>query len=1159
MNKALCVILALCLGMGGLMVAPAVDSETAPISTHALVPHAPIRIDSNADFPGIATAGNGTVWAPWVIENWEINGTGFGYCIFIGNTTDHFTVRNCSMHNASGVNNQPYYPDSGVVLYNVSVGMLLNNTAFYNWMGLRCEDAHNISIFNNTAYLNDLAGLYLTGSSDMAIEGNFAWENEYSIWVSTSTNNTLKDNVVSNSTHGINIGGGFNNVLETNNATNNTYGITLYWSTCDTLIGNTMYGNGVAVSGTVKEQWNTHNIGISNKVNNKPVHYWKNQTAGTVPSGAGQVILANCSNVIVTGQNASGGSVGILLGYSQQNIIIDNTANFNKVDGIVLYGSSNNEIVNNTAQSNTENGIILSAWSANNIVEGNNASLGNRYGIYLSSSQMNSIEGNNASSNSYGMFIYFSSYNTIINNTVSQNNWTGMYFQGSHENEIYHNNIVNNAPQAYDNTGTNLWNATYPIGGNHWNDYLGVDDNSGLAQAIPGSDGMGDTPYANITGGAGAQDNYPLMAPFGSQHLGETIPPIVQNYSPQGANVTSDALIMIEWNETMNWTSVEVAFSYTDGVVNMTSANGSWAHDPLTNISVFNPFADFEYEMQYIVTVNRSAADVVGNTMDQDLVWNFTTTDRAPYVESTKPADGQIDVDPNKNIEIHFSEKMNWTSVEEGFSYTNGTETWDFADGLTDWFETPDAKFIYSPAEPLPLNQTFTATLNGTVVQDTGGKLLEGGDYIWTFTTWLEPPAPHVIDTYPPSGASNVNVNTYINVIFDTEMSPTSLNGAFSYTDGTDVWDMTNGTVDWFSENTVFSFEPTEKLRFDSTYTVRITSNATSVYDKKLDGNDNNIEDVSDDFVFTFSTTPEPPTILSYYPDEEHLVVPVSLSAIFINFTHLMDITSVTNALSVSPSVPFTPAFTGSGANLTMVLGGELSEGTTYRVTVLGTATDMDGVRLDGNADGVAGDKFTFSFATPGIEIPDELRVVAIFPTYNATEVPLETFIAMTFNAPMNRTSVQEAFSFRNATTELNGTFVWRTDSKNFNFILAEPLSYNMTYYVTLQGTAKDQDGRMLGNVTEWQFVTVAEEVPTSYKDWIIYGAIVFLVIMVIMLFMANRSLRRDLKRTRVKLKKLKREHGIKDEPETVPKEPGEPAPEEIKPPEKPADAEKSE
>ena len=54
----------------------------------------PFRIDSNADLAAHANGGgDGNEGNPWIIEGYEIDGTGYGHCIYIGNTTDYFVVK----------------------------------------------------------------------------------------------------------------------------------------------------------------------------------------------------------------------------------------------------------------------------------------------------------------------------------------------------------------------------------------------------------------------------------------------------------------------------------------------------------------------------------------------------------------------------------------------------------------------------------------------------------------------------------------------------------------------------------------------------------------------------------------------------------------------------------------------------------------------------------------------------------------------------------------------------------------------------------------------------------------------------------------------------------------------------------------------------------
>jgi hypothetical protein len=122
----------------------------------------------------------------------------------------------------------------------------------------------------------------------------------------------------------------------------------------------------------------------------------------------------------------------------------------------------------------------------------------------------------------------------VTNNTCKNNDVYGIYIYYSCDNNyIYHNNLVNNATQAYDSC-FNFWDNGYPSGGNYWSDYTGVDKNHGENQNIPGSDGIGDTPYyiSSISSGNNAtilKDRYPLIP----------IPAII-NISPTTLNLKSE-------------------------------------------------------------------------------------------------------------------------------------------------------------------------------------------------------------------------------------------------------------------------------------------------------------------------------------------------------------------------------------------------------------------------------------------------------------------------------------------------------------------------------------------------------------------------------------------------------------------------------------------
>jgi parallel beta-helix repeat protein len=171
-------------------------------------------------------------------------------------------------------------------------------------------------------------------------------------------------------------------------------------------------------------------------------------------------------------------------------------------------------------------GMGLTISSVNGVTLRNTCINGFGYGVYMQASQYNVISGNNMTTNKYaGIYLYYSynnnvtrnklsdsgtssfgairldcaNYNNIIGNNITSNSY-GIYFYDSLSNHIFHNNLLNNAHNAYGAwdlsyaSPGNMWNDGYPFGGNHWDDYNGMDFCSGLFQNETGSDGIGDTP-----------------------------------------------------------------------------------------------------------------------------------------------------------------------------------------------------------------------------------------------------------------------------------------------------------------------------------------------------------------------------------------------------------------------------------------------------------------------------------------------------------------------------------------------------------------------------------------------------------------------------------------------------------------------------------------
>ena len=205
---------------------------------------------------------------------------------------------------------------------------------------------------------------------------------------------------------------------------------------------------------------------------------------------------------------------GICIFYCpSNNTLINNICKNNSNGGIYLEVSPYHNLINNICENNPY-AICLSYSSYDNLI--NNTCLESSCGIYLYVSPYNNLFNNTCENNSYyGVQLHhYSSNNTLINNTVKYNG-NGIEITSitypSNNNHIYHNNFANILTQASDSC-SNFWDNGYPSGGNYWSDYTGADNYRGDNQNVPGSDGIGDTPYY-IPGGSN-RDWYPLMNPF---------------------------------------------------------------------------------------------------------------------------------------------------------------------------------------------------------------------------------------------------------------------------------------------------------------------------------------------------------------------------------------------------------------------------------------------------------------------------------------------------------------------------------------------------------------------------------------------------------------------------------------------------------------------
>ncbi|MFX1286090.1 MAG: nitrous oxide reductase family maturation protein NosD [Promethearchaeota archaeon] len=436
---------------------------------HQFNPHEPIIIEDDYGFDSQGFPGSGTIDDPYRIEGFNITSSN-GTSIVISRTENYFCIRNNFLHGLSSA-------EFGIEFSGVEHGTIENNIVTnYSTSGITLRGSNNNVIINNTITNNDGTGIYLQDSENNTISNNTISNNDSTgIFLDSSVNNFISDNSVFNNDGGIylwKIRGAYSlpgyNIIVNNFIANNEWtGISIYDSASNTILDNILMNNGFQVQGGLLRYFFQTEV-RNNTINGRALIYWQNIIEETVPRGAGQIILVNCTAVTVTNQNLSDVETGLGVISSDKLSIFNNTIVNNCDHGIHLWDSTANSISRNTV---SHNGI----------------------GIYLENSYSSTISNNIFSHNGVGIYHQESENSVIFNNTFSNNHGYGISIldRSSFCNvswNIFIGNNPNGTSQAYDASLNNTFNQNY------WDDWVG------------------DDPYP-IDGVANNRDRHPQGAP----------------------------------------------------------------------------------------------------------------------------------------------------------------------------------------------------------------------------------------------------------------------------------------------------------------------------------------------------------------------------------------------------------------------------------------------------------------------------------------------------------------------------------------------------------------------------------------------------------------------------------------------------------------------
>jgi hypothetical protein len=547
--------------------------------------------------------------------------------------------------------------------------------------------------------------------------------------------------------------------------------------------------------------------------------------------------------------------------------------------------------------------------------------------------------------------------------------------------------------------------------------------------------------------------------------VADTVRPVVTATTP-AAGATAVGLntaLTATFSKPMNAASLN-ASTFTlrgpggNAVLGAVSASGS--------VATFVPATPLAAATSYVATITTGATDTASpaNSLLANYVWTFTTVPfpTPPTVTSTVPANGAASVPVAQVLSATFSAAMNAATINTTTFKLSGPGGVAVAGAVN--YTTAGSVATFTPSTSLAFSTTYVATIT-TGAQDTNGTAL-ASNYVWTFTTVaapIPPAAPVVIATVPLNGATGVLLTQAISATFSTAMNAATLTTTtFTLTgpSGTVV----PGVVTYNTGTNTATFTPTGSLLVSSTYVATITTGAQSTAGLGLVSN----------YVWTFRTVPAPtpPTVIVTNPANKAAGVPVNqqIAATFSSAMNPATINSTTYTLTAPGNVAVagTVTYVASGSVATFAPTVALAASTTYVATITTGAQDLTGTALAAN--------YVWTFTTAAAPNTTRPTVIASNPVNNATGVPFNQAVTVTFSEAMNPATINTTtFTLAGpGVTAVTGTVTYAAVGNTATFTPLTNLLASTVYTATVTTGSTDLYGNTLLTNYVWTFTTGA-------------------------------------------------------------------------------------
>ncbi len=331
----------------------------------------------------------------------------------------------------------------------------------------------------------------------------------------------------------------------------------------------------------------------------------------------------------------------------------------------------------------------------------------------------------------------------------------------------------------------------------------------------------------------------------------------------------------------------------------------------------------------------------------------------------------------------------------------------------------------------------------------------------------LDPTPPAIFGMMVPGGSSSndppapVPVSTNIAAPFSEPMDPASINTStftVSDVDGNGI----EGTVAYDGATYTATFTPLRNFDYSRTYTAAMTTGVTDVEGNPLPA----------DYSWTFTTEgfpdTESPTVILTSPDTDATDVDVN-SNIRAKFSEAIDGSTVhAGTFTVSNGATGTISYDGATVTAIFTPSVPLANATIYTVTIGTGVQDLSGNPMAGD--------YTWSFETAAASDVTAPGVNSTNPIPDATAVPIDTTVSVTFNEPVDTATVTSStFTLSSGRTgNVAGILSFSDGGATAAFTPSAGLNQGDTYVATITSSVKDLAGNPMAGDYSWTFTTVS-------------------------------------------------------------------------------------